>query len=312
MTSGRNEAVAIVPALITPQRALLARRLRDLRAAAFPSGSALARRLHADHPTGSWHQTRVSKLERGLQRPTERDITQWGEATGASPHDLDELRELLAATRVEYATFGQLYHRAGSPAADQARTTTADAETKRIAEYQPGMIPGLVQTAAYAREVLSLPCGPSAAGASSDDIEAIVGERIKRQDVLYQPDKKIHLVIGEAALRTRFGALQTLLGQLDRLVAVSGLANIELGVVPFHTPLPVFPLTNFIIYDDAVLIETITGQQRLHAPDEVALYERFFDQLRGAAAIGADAAVLIQRVAADLRDLDKAQSERLE
>jgi Domain of unknown function (DUF5753)/Helix-turn-helix domain len=291
-----------VPVSITPQRALLARRLRDLRAAAFSSGSALARRLHADHPAGSWHQTRVSKLERGLQRPSERDIAQWAEATGASPQDLDELRNLLAAARVEYATFGQLYRRAGSPAADQARTTSADAETTRIAEYQPAMIPGLVQTAAYAREVLSLPCGPSAAGASADDIEAIVGERIKRQNVLYQRGKDIHLVIGEAALRTRFGALQTLLGQLDRLIAVVGLANVELGVVPFSTPLPVFPLTNFIIYDDAVLIETITGQQRLHAADEVALYERFFDQLRNSATVGPDAAALILQVATELRD----------
>lgn len=290
-----------MPAPITPQRALLARRLRDLRAAAFSSGSALARRLHADHPDGSWHQTRVSKLERGLQRPTERDITQWATATGASSQELDELRELLAAARVEYATFGQLYRRAGSPVADQASTTARDAETTRIAEYQPAMMPGLVQTAAYAREVLSLPCGPSSSGASADGIEGIVGERIKRQDVLYQPGKRIQLVMGEAALRTRFGALQTLLGQLDRLVAVVGLASVELGVVAFSTPLPVFPLTNFILYDDAVLIESITGQQHLHAADEVALYERFFDQLRGAAAIGPDAVALIHRVAAELR-----------
>ncbi len=290
-----------MPAPITPQRALLARRLRELRAAAFPSGSALARRLQADYPDDSWHQTRVSKLERGLQRPTERDITQWVTATSASSHELDALLELLAAARVEYATFGQLYRRAGSPAADQARTTVTDAETTRIAGYQPSMIPGLLQTAAYARELLSLPCGPSAAGASADDIAAIVGERIRRQDVLYQPGKKIQLVVGEAALHTRFGALQTLLGQLDRLVAVIGLASVELGVVPFTTPLPVFPLTGFALYDDFVLIENITGQQRLETADQVALYERFFDQLRDAAATGPQAAALIQRVAAQLR-----------
>ncbi|HWR46571.1 MAG TPA: Scr1 family TA system antitoxin-like transcriptional regulator [Pseudonocardiaceae bacterium] len=95
--------------------------------------------------------------------------------------------------------------------------------------------------------------------------------------------------------------LQTLLGQLDRFVAVVGLATVELGVVPFATPLPVFPLTGFVLYDDAVLIESITGQQRLDAANEVALYERFFDQLRDAAATGPDAAALIQRVAAELR-----------
>lgn len=289
-----------MPAPVTPQRALLARRLRDLRAAAFPSASALARHLDSDHPDVRWHQTRVSKLERGQQRPTETDIIQWAAATGATPDQLDELLELLAAARVEYATFGQLYSRHGGAVADQATTAERDAETIRIAEYQPAMVPGLVQTAAYAREVLSLPCGPSS-GVSAAEIDEIVGKRLERQHVLYQPGKKILLVMGEAALHTRFGAVETLAGQLDRLATVAGLSGVELGVVQFSTPLPVYPLTNFVLYDDAVLIESITAQQRLEGADEVALYERFFDQLVSAAATGPDAVALIQRVAADLR-----------
>lgn len=290
-----------MPAPITPQRALLARRLRDLRAAAFPSGSALARRLEADHPEGSWHQTRVSKLERGQQRPTEADIQQWAAATDATTDQTDELLELLSAARVEYATFGQLYRRHGGAVADQATTAARDTETTRIAGFQPAMVPGLLQTASYARELLSLPCGPSAAGASVAEIEGIVGERIKRQEVLYQPAKQIQLVMGEAALHTRFGTAEALMGQLDRIAAVAGLAGIEIGVVPFTTPMPVYPLTGFELRDDVVVIESITAQQRLDAPDEVALYERFFEQLREAALTGADAVALIQQVTAGLR-----------
>jgi hypothetical protein len=289
-----------VPAPMTPQRALLARRLRELRTAAFPSGSALARRLIADYPDGTWHQTRVSKIEIGQQRPTDRDIEQWVVATGATNDQKQELFELLSASRVEYATFGQLYRRHGGALAGQATAAALDAETTHLAYFQPAMVPGLVQTPAYAREVLSLPCGPSSAGVSADEIEGLVGERIKRQDVLYRAGKKIQLIIGEAALHTRFGAVETLIGQLDRLVSVVGLAGVEVGVVPFSTPMPVYPLTGFELRDDAVMIESITAQQRLDAPDEVALYERFFDQLREAAVVGADAVTLIQRVAAEL------------
>lgn len=290
-----------MPAPMTPQRALLARRLRDLRAVAFPSGSALARQLQADHPDAKWHQTRVSKLETGVQRPTEADIRQWAAATGATDGRTDELLELLSASRVQYATFGQLYRRHGSALADQAATTAQDAETIRIAEFQPSMMPGLVQTAAYAREVLSLPCGPSLRGVSVDEIEALVGERIRRQQVLYETGKEIQLVMGEAALHVRFGPPETMLGQLDRLATVAGLAGVEVGIVPFSTPFPVYPLTDFTLYDDSVLIESITAQQRLEGADEVALYEQFVDQLRSAAATGEDAVVLIQRVAAGLR-----------
>lgn len=290
-----------MPASMTPQRALLARRLRDLRAAAFPSGSALARQLQADYPDGKWHQTRVSKLETGIQRATEADVRQWAVVTGATADKTDELLELLSASRVEYATFGQLYRRHGSALADQEVTTARDAETTRVAEFQPSMMPGLVQTAAYAREVLSLPCGPSSRGVHADEIETLVGERINRQQVLYEPGKKIQLVMGEAALHVRFGPAETMLGQLDRLATVAGLAGVEVGVVPFSTPLPVYPLTDFVLYDDEVLIESITAQQRLQGADEVALYEQFFGQLLDAAATGQDAVALIQKVAAGIR-----------
>ncbi|MCA1676090.1 MAG: DUF5753 domain-containing protein [Actinobacteria bacterium] len=188
----------------------------------------------------------------------------------------------------------------GSVLADQAATTTRDAETSRIAEFQPSMIPSLVQTAAYAREVLSLPCGPSSRGVSADEIEKLVGERARRQDVLYEPDKAIQLAMGEAALHVRFGPRETMIGQLDRLATVAGLAGVGLGVVPFSAPFPVYPLTDFILYDSYVLIESITAQQRLDGADEVALYEQFFQQLRDAAATGREAVRLIQWAAADL------------
>jgi hypothetical protein len=138
------------------------------------------------------------------------------------------------------ATFGQLYRRHGSALADQAVTIARDAETSRIAEFQPSMIPSLVQTAAYAREVLSLPCGPSSWGISADEIEKLVGERVRRQGVLYEPGKSIQLMMGEAAIHVRFGPRETMIGQLDRLATVAGLAGMELAVVPFSAPFPLY------------------------------------------------------------------------
>lgn len=271
-----------------------------MRAAAFPSGGALARHLAAQHPDGSWHQTRVSKLERGEQRPTETDIRQWADAIGASAEDLDVLMELLAAARIEYATHRDAYRLVGGAAANQASIATREAEASRIAEYQPAMVPGLVQTAPYARELLSLPCGPTASGAEEAEITAMVAERIRRQEVLYQPGKQVQVILGEAALRTRFGAIQTLAGQLDRLVAIAGLDGVELGVVPFASALPVFPIGSFVLNDDCVFVESLTGVQRLDEPEEVAAYLRAFELLREIALTGVDAVALIQRVAAEL------------
>lgn len=283
-----------MPTSITPQRALLARRLRELRATAFPSGSALARHL-------GWHQTRVSKLEQGGQRPTEADLRQWADAVGATAQQLDELYELASAARVEYATFGQRYRRHGGAVAEQETTTHEDASTTRIAEFQPAMIPGLVQTAAYARDVLTRPCGPAASGVSSDEIEAIIGTRMQRQQILYDPQQTIQLIMGEAALNTRFGARETLLGQLDRLTALTSYSGVEIGVVPFAAAMPIFPLTNFLLYDDHVLIETLTAQQRLDTADDVEAYENYFNELRAVAITGQQLESLLHSVASTLR-----------
>jgi len=39
-----------------------------------------------------------------------------------------------------------------------------------------------------------------------------VGERARRQDVIYEPDKAIQLAMGEAALHVRFGPRETMIG----------------------------------------------------------------------------------------------------
>lgn len=290
-----------MPAPITPQRALLARRLRELRAAAFPSGSALARHL-------GWHQTRVSKLEQGNQRPTEDDLRQWAEAVDATPQQLDELYALASAARIEYATFQHRYRQHGGAVAEQETTTREDAASTRIAEFQPAMIPGLLQTAAYAREVLTRPCGPASAGVTPEEIDQIVGKRIERQQILYHPRQHIQIVMGEAALHTRFGSTDTLIGQLDRLLALTGYAHVEIGVVPFNTPMPIFPLTTFILYDDHVLIESITAQQRLDSPDDLEAYESYFEQLREAAVTGHELEALLSNVSSALRKVDTTSS----
>ena len=280
---------------LNPQRVRLAARLRALRTAAFPSGNQFARHI-------GWAQSKVSKLETGAQRPSEDDVREWVRATD---HGADVEAEVLAmatAARFEYSTVRDDVRRGGGIAAAQVQIAGLESAATHIAEYQPIMLPGLVQTAAYARELLALHGGPMTAGASEDEIEALVSERIRRQEILYQPGKQIQLVIGEAALHDPPGSIETLVGQLDRLVAVAGLASVDLAVLPVGTRMPVLPLSSFAAHDQRVVfVETMTGEQRLDQPDEVAVYVMAFELLRNAAATGPAAVALIQRVAAGLR-----------
>lgn len=279
---------------LNPRRARLAARLRAVRAMAFRSGSAFAQ-------AADWAQSRVSKLETGTQLPTEADIRHWVAITRRGPEVETELLELLSAARLEHVTARDAV-RAGGLASRQAYLGGLEAGVTRIAEYQQAIIPGLVQTAAYARELLALPGGPATHGSSASDIEAMVSERIRRQEILYQSTKTIQFVIAEAALHSAPGSLETLQGQLDRLIAVAGLSTVDLGIVPLQIPMAALPVSSFTIHDDGlVLIETLTAEQRLDDPAEVAVYVDVFNRLRNAAVVENDAIALIQQIMAGLR-----------
>ena len=78
-------------------------------------------------------------------------------------------------------------YRSGSIAASQAQIGELETEAAIIREYQPSMMPSIVQTVAYAREMLTTPGGPVLVGATPDAVEALIGERVKRQALLYEP-----------------------------------------------------------------------------------------------------------------------------
>jgi hypothetical protein len=115
-----------------------------------------------------WPQSKVSKIETLKQLPTESDITAWAEATGAASRTV-ELLERLRDARIEYAGWKDAFRSSGA-AGTQADLLAIEKQSTRIAEFQPAMIPGLLQTADYAREFLHLPCGPLSFGADEDDV----------------------------------------------------------------------------------------------------------------------------------------------
>ncbi|MGH3929114.1 MAG: helix-turn-helix domain-containing protein [Pseudonocardiaceae bacterium] len=278
---------------MSPHRARLGARLRAVRASVSSSGNQFANKI-------GWQQSRVSKMETGKQLPTETDLHTWVAASGASSAVETELRALLSAARIEYVTHRDESRASGGLANAQVQLAALEAQATRIAEWQPAMVPGLVQTAAYTRELLIKPDRPTMTEDDDAGLEALTAERVRRQDILYQPARRIEIILGEAALRSTPGTIETLLGQLDRLTSVAQLATVELGIVPFPA-MPVMPLSGFrLLNDHVVYVETLTGEQQLSEPDEVAVYLTAFDQLRAAAATGPDSVALIRRIMAEL------------
>ena len=276
----------------------LAGQLRALREDAGLTGTSLAQQI-------GWGQSKVSKIETGRQLPTEDDIREWCRAIHAPTGTVDDLLASLGHAKVEFATWRDEYRAAGGPAGRQADILALEARATRIGEFQPAFIPGLLQTAQYARELLvawAVDAAQGALGIGEADIDRLVAARMQRQQLLYQPDKQVQLVVLEAALYSRVCSPDALVGQLDRLIAVTSLPNLEFGIIPFSASLPVFPICSFMIFDtELVTAETFTGEQQVNEPDQIALYDRFFTLLRDRAAQGREAVAVIHRALAELR-----------
>jgi transcriptional regulator with XRE-family HTH domain len=243
-------------------------RLRTLREDARLTGTELAARL-------GWQNSKVSKIEHGKQTATVDDLTTWVREVGGSPELLAELLADLRAVRVEYRTWARLVKK--GTAVRQRAVAPLDAATTLLRAFEPSVVPGLLQTAEYARYVLQ---SVVELRGLPDDVAEGVRARLERQAILYNQEKQFRLLVTEAALRYQVCPPVVLRGQLDRLLAVASLPNIELAVIPTAVQLPFPAMHGFWIYDDKlVLVDTVSAELALRDRDDIELYERLFERL---------------------------------
>jgi transcriptional regulator with XRE-family HTH domain len=270
------------------QRALGAR-LREIRKDAGLSGRALAA------ATGQ-HFTRVSKIEHGIQPPTDDDIRAWCRACGAE----EQVPDLIATSRAVESAYLEFRRqgRAGMKRVVGTHTVALYERTARFRIYEHNVIPGLFQTAGYCAAMLSFWIGFLE---TPQDMDAAVASRMERQKVIFDADKRFTVVLEEQALRTWFGTAEVQAGQLGRLLEMMSVPTVSLGIIPLMRERTAVASAGFWIFDDSLAaLETPTASIEVTRPQEVELYARMFEHLRGAAVFGAAARALIIRALSEL------------
>jgi transcriptional regulator with XRE-family HTH domain len=268
------------------QRAKLGDWLRQLREDADLNGKAFAKLV-------GWNAPKVSKIENGRQTASAEDLETWIAALQVPATVADQLRAALAGLTEEYISWKERL-RVGHHAV-QEQAITREANARLIRAVDVGLIPGLVQTADYARHVLLAISNLHGAGR---DITEGVRARMRRQQVLYEPGKTIEILISYSALIHPICPTDVMAGQVHRLIATIGIPNIRFGVIRPHTELP-YPLTHgYWIVDNLVMIEQVHAELVLYDPDQVTKYTRLTDMLWSPAvtAEGDEARALLLRV----------------
>ncbi|MFC9848449.1 Scr1 family TA system antitoxin-like transcriptional regulator [Streptomyces sp. NPDC060223] len=243
--------------------ALFGSRVRRLRTAAGLTQAELGERTHVV-------ATRITQVER---------------ASGAKPtlELARALDEVLGADGLLVDLWPYVYREAFP---DWSRAFMALSERAvAIRQYAAHVVPGLLQTEAYARAVLSLDSSLT----GEEQLNERVSARLGRQVRLDSPDRpQLWVVLDEAVLRRPIGGVTTMRKQLARLLEAAAERHITVQVAPFaqggHEAMG-GSLTLLTLPDgtEVAYTEGADHGQLVEEPDGVTRYAVIYDHLRALA-----------------------------
>ncbi|MFB7553653.1 helix-turn-helix transcriptional regulator [Streptomyces sp. NPDC056154] len=203
----------------TARRQRLGAELRKLRERAGITATEAARLLGGN-------QARISNIEAGRYGVSAERVRTLSCHYGCSDHEL--VNALAAMTGDRSRGWWEEYR--GTLPAPLLDLAEIEHHAHRLRTAVTVHVPGLFQTAEYAREIFR----QDVPALSPPDIEHRISFRIKRQAVLFrEPPIPHEAVVHEAALRMQFGGPKVTRKQLQHLLDLSERDHITLRVIPF-------------------------------------------------------------------------------
>ncbi|MFC9688810.1 helix-turn-helix domain-containing protein [Kribbella sp. NPDC056951] len=225
-------------------------------------------------------ESKISRLELGRVGFKERDVEDLLSLYGVTEaRERDRLLELARE-----ANSRGWWHRYGDVTPDWFDAYLGlEAAAELIRTYEIQFVPGLLQTAEYARAVARL----TGVTRGDDEIERVVALRTRRQRALdREPPLKLWAVVEEAVLRRPIGGTEVLRDQLIALRDAVHRPNVTLQIIPIGSPGHAatggaFSLLRFPQRDlpDVVYLEHLTSALYLDKRDDVESYTHALELL---------------------------------
>jgi transcriptional regulator with XRE-family HTH domain len=266
----------------TVRRRQLAAELRRLRERAGYSATEVVTQL--GWPSGS----KLSRIELNRIGVKEEDLVLLLDLYGTqNPH-----RAALIALAGEAREPSRLDNLSAVVRGEHAEFMQREAEALAEWNWEPQVIPGLLQTDAYTRAIMT--GWVSMLTEPYSHIEDRVEGRRLRQEALItrDPPLELRMVIDESALRRSFADASVMRGQLEHLVAVSEYPNIEVRILPLDGShvlgvgafaYMTFPPIHDVSVPDIVAFEHLTGTHFIEDELETTKYRVAFKSLRKSA-----------------------------
>src|SRR5215831_9311352 len=223
--------------------------------------------------------SKISRLELGRVSFKERDVTDLLKLYGV---DEDETATLVALA-IQVNSPGW-WHKYGDVLPDWFQVYVGLEEAASLIRlYEVQFVPGLLQTADYARAVVRL----GQPGAAPEEIERRISLRMGRQELLTKPGgPRLWAIVDEAALRRPIGGKEVMRAQLEQLIEATNEPQITLQVMPFRSgghaaEAGAFTIMRFPEADlpDVVYLEQLTSALYLDKRDDVEKYTEVMERL---------------------------------
>jgi transcriptional regulator with XRE-family HTH domain len=223
--------------------------------------------------------SKISRMELGRVSFKERDVTDLLKLYGV---DEDETATLVALA--VQANSPGWWHKYGDVLPDWFQVYVGLEEAASLIRlYEVQFVPGLLQTADYARAVVRL----GQPGAAPEEIERRISLRMGRQELLTKPGgPRLWAIVDEAALRRPIGGTEVMRAQLVQLIQATEDPNVTLQVMPFRSgghaaEAGAFTIMRFPEPDlpDVVYLEQLTSALYLDKRDDVEKYTEVMERL---------------------------------
>jgi transcriptional regulator with XRE-family HTH domain len=175
-------------------------------------------------------------------------------------------------------------------------------DATHIRNYQPLLVPGLLQTFPYARTVIERFGVPL----SDQEIDNRTTARIARQALLRQPNRpQLDVVLHEAALHQRVGGVEVMREQLNYLVEMAKRPSVNIQIVPAYVGAHAGMEGPFVIMDYAELpsivhVENKVASLYLEESRDLQAYRLAYKDLLAVAHSPEHSVGLIKRIAAGM------------
>jgi transcriptional regulator with XRE-family HTH domain len=172
-----------------------------------------------------WSQSKLIRIETGGVNISTNDLRALLAHYEVDPGRITTLVDLARAARD--VPRWNVYRDVASP--EFVAFLGYESSASIIRNFEPLLVPGLLQTEEYAREVIN-----AVEYNNPQRIDALVDLRIQRQEILVkQPAGEFHFIMDEAVIRRVVGGPNVARRQLRHIMEIAELPNVTIRVAPF-------------------------------------------------------------------------------